>query len=310
MSGTVPNNDFEGEILPPGGGAVFSYVAIGPNADCALSVPNRSWVMLNSTATGASMGRMDLVAHEDPVEIVFSRNGLRGYIVQNFPSAVREFDTLSWKILRKVNFGTDFSKAVSSPNSDHLYIAQKNEVLVVDVINFGLRKVVDVEGVVEGLAVSPDGLYLYVLAGALFLIVDVSNWTMTSISIQAGESGSACMSLDLDGKRAFVVGEYEGGTVQVIDIANQSVSSTPLRYGGGRDSALSPDGKHLYVLTVYGAILCIFNIEDDLPILVKDINLGANPLKVAITPNGSRAYISIGRAIKVFRLVGGVPVAD
>ena len=157
-----------------------------------------------------------------------------------------------------------------------------------------MTEVIPVGGGVDSLAVSPNGLYLYILVGGKFLIASVADWVIKSISIGVG---TGCMSLSLDGRRAYVAGTYQGGTVQTIDIvAEQVVASMPIK-GDAKSCVLCPTGRYLYVTTDNEPLLYGIDVVGD-PKLVEEINVGGNPMGVDVTPDGARVYVCTGDFVK------------
>ncbi|UCP09864.1 hypothetical protein K5R88_29405 [Pseudomonas sp. MM213] len=290
MSNTVVSR-FQGEIISSHPAVA---VAISPDGRHAfVSVPSRNYSFLIETDTGKVVkflpsGTMRII------KCVFSRDGKRGYCITKEKSGVSSFTVAGWAGGRLVYFDEPMRAIAVAADGAHLYVAKGEEVVVLDSLSLGATEVTPVGGVVDSLAVSPDGLYLYILVGGKFLIASVADWAIKSISIGAG---TGCMSLSLDGRRAYVAGTYQGGTVQTIDIvAEQVVASMPIK-GDAKSCVLCPTGEYLYVTTDNEPLLYGIDVVGD-PKLVEEINVGGNPMGVDVTPDGARVYVCTGDFVK------------
>lgn len=290
MSNAVVSR-FQGEIISSHPAVA---VAISPDGRHAfVNVPSRSYSFLADTDTGKVVkflpsGTMKIF------KCVFSSDGQRGYTIASNSSGVRSFNATDWSLLKLAYFDEPMRAITVAPDGAHLYVAKGEGVMVLDSLDLRLTKFISVGGVVDSLAVSPDGLYLYILVGGEFLIASVADWAIKSISLGVG---AGCMSLSLDGRRAYVAGTYQGGTVQTIDIvAEQVVASMPIK-GEAKSCVLCPTGEYLYVTTDNEPLLYGIDVVGD-PKLVEEINVGGNPMGVDVTPDGARVYVCTGDFVK------------
>ncbi len=146
----------------------------------------------------------------------------------------------------------------------------------------------------EGVALSPDGRFLYVtLEGDnQVAVIDVANRRL--IRRFAVGSRPRGVAFTPDGTRAFVTNELDS-SVSLIDARlHQVVATVRLE---GRDCrpmgvAVSPDGKRVYVTTGRGGLLVA--LEPVSGRIIRTVLVGPRPWGVAVSPDGRRVITANG----------------
>jgi YVTN family beta-propeller protein len=137
-----------------------------------------------------------------------------------------------------------------------------------------------------GIAIRPDGTQAYVtnagdpydVANGTVAVIDTASNTVVA-TIPVGIIPDA-VAFTPDGARAYV-GNKGSNTVSVIDTATKTVGATIAGVAPG-GIAITPDGTRAYVTNEGGASVSV--IDTGTNTVVMDINVGAEPAGVAITP--------------------------
>jgi YVTN family beta-propeller protein len=174
---------------------------------------------------------------------------------------------------------------------------------VFDVQQNKLIKVIPGGSDPEEFDLSKDGMFLYtsnedVSAAS---IVDIAAGKVL-VTLSVGEEPEG-VTTSPDGKFVYVTSENDG-TVAVIDTATRKVIKTFTVGGRPRDVAFTPDGAKAYVTQENGGTVTIVGAKNHQP--TGTIQLGPagviRPMAVILSPDASRAYVSTGRAKKVFAI--------
>jgi YVTN family beta-propeller protein len=153
------------------------------------------------------------------------------------------------------------------------------------------------QSTITQLAISPDGSQA---AGALIAyavsVVDVAGQVTGSIPVVGGV---ATVALSPDGSKGFAVGGSDIGLTIFDPATKQFLASVILPYPGN-SLAVAPDGSKVYAGTS-GAFLAsgtLTIVDPAAALVVKNIGLpGFNgtaiPTAIAVTPDASKAYVSV-----------------
>jgi YVTN family beta-propeller protein len=148
----------------------------------------------------------------------------------------------------------------------------------------------------EGLAVSPDGKFVYVTAESddTLVIVDAASGKIAKrLSMAKRPRGIA---FSPDGTRAYVTAET-GASISAIDTVTQEVIKTAAVPGAGAKPmgvVVSPDNKRIYVTTGRGGGLVAF---DAVTLAAQmSVAVGQRPWGVAISPDGKFVYTANGQS--------------
>lgn len=158
----------------------------------------------------------------------------------------------------------------------------------------------------EEVAISPDGTRAYVnsILHNYVWVIDAnpldSQYNKVVATVTVGSSGRG-IAVTPDGTRAYVA-NYDTDNLSVIDTSTETVSATVgLNYAGPGALAITPDGTRAYVVIAGGNTTGYeVRVVDTNPAdsaynsVVGDVTVGRSPQSVAITPDGTRAYVLNG----------------
>ena len=169
------------------------------------------------------------------------------------------------------------------------------------------------------IAISPNGTRAYIASsgcntpGCLHGTVTVVNTATNAVlaTIPIGVSPSA-VAVSPDGKHVYAVNQCESptncvnGTVSVIDTGTNKVVATVVVGDNPLEVAVTPDGTRAYVTNFYGSGPpspgTVSVIDTGTNTVVNTVTLpasSASPVGVAITPDGSEAYVVSGTTVTV-----------
>jgi YVTN family beta-propeller protein len=156
----------------------------------------------------------------------------------------------------------------------------------------------------EGIAVTPDGSFVYVSNvtpgftdfGTVSVIRSASRRVVATATVGKAPGGIAVTP---DGARVYVAesgglinGEFLPPSVTVIDTSTNLVAGAPIALGPGSSNgiAISPNGDFAYVVNAATSGLSVIGTMDNR--VTKSIRLGGGSADaLALTPDGTRAYI-------------------
>jgi YVTN family beta-propeller protein/VCBS repeat-containing protein len=163
--------------------------------------------------------------------------------------------------------------------------ATNNLILVGDPISVG--------GDPEGIAVSPDGRYVYVANEDGYLsVID----THDNNSIRTVYTGSDSLSVAVRGNFVYV-SNRGSDSVSVIDmsnIANPAVRPVAVNVQVGNAPfglAVTPNGKYVYVANTGDGTLSVIDTHSS-TVVGDPIEIGGTPYAVEVSPNGTRVYVA------------------
>jgi YVTN family beta-propeller protein len=83
----------------------------------------------------------------------------------------------------------------------------------------------------------------------------------------------------------------QDGTISILDLAAKKVTQTlDANVNGANRLKFTPDGKLVFVSTLSGSDLTIFDVATRKP--VKRVNIGHGAAGIEMQPDGSRAYVA------------------
>lgn len=308
--GTNPN----GVGITPNGR--FAYIA--NNGGTTVSVIDTATNTVIKTMTGFSQ----------PYTITMNALGTKAYITNSNSTTISIVDTGSNTITGTITGFDGPSGMVITPDGTTAYVnnyggpdgVQSGNGTTVRVVNLNTDTIVGspiyVSLAPAALAITPDGAYVYVAnyvdgnpgTGTVSIIRTSTNTVVKTIM---GFSGPFTIAITPDGSKAYVANfgsnnfDPCGTTVSVIDIRSNTVTNTiPL---GLQPSglAITPDGSSVYVtiyntlylgpgytlLTAFQGTVRVINTQNQ-QLLAPVLFTGGSPSTIAITPDGTRAYVT------------------
>jgi YVTN family beta-propeller protein len=170
----------------------------------------------------------------------------------------------------------------------------------------------------ESTAITPDGRYAVVSDGSAETdVVTVDLQTRTVVSTVSGLPGNQAVAITPDGSQVLVLAAG-ANLVSVLSISPVGVlADTGQRVGlaggvnGGRVIAIAPGGDVALVTSTFG-VVSVLKANGGLWAFSSVVgNLGAGVSGLAMTPDGSKAYVSRGGLNEVAVLsVNGSNVTD
>ena len=156
---------------------------------------------------------------------------------------------------------------------------------VVDTISVGR--------VPEGVAVTPNGSYVYVANSGektVSVIQTSDNTVIDTISVTNYPRGVAVTP---NGSYVYVADYYYNvGTVSVIQTSDNTVIDTISVGDGPEGVAVTPDGSYVYVTNFWGGTVSVIQASDNTVIDTISVSGGPSPRGIAVTPSGSYVYVA------------------
>jgi YVTN family beta-propeller protein len=168
------------------------------------------------------------------------------------------------------------------------------------------------------IAITPDGRKAYVPSAAegFVSVIDVAAARVVR-EIAIPDSGLRQLAILPNGLKAYVF-DLGTGVLRVIDVATDTVRSTTIRPGvaGAGRMLISRDGKLAYISGVGSDTVAVLDTATD-TLVGAPFPVGAFPIDVTITPDGTRLYAADGTANTVSvidlasrTIIATVPVGD
>jgi len=204
-------------------------------------------------------------------------------------------DLSSFRVLKKINAGSDPEQFVVTPDGKRLYVANEDNVSlsIITAEDGTLEKSIPVGKEPEGVGLTPDGKRVFVTCetGGEVYVVDAAEKKVMS-QFKVGPRPRNVMFM-ADGSRAYIPSEASG-FVSVIDALNYKQLETIAFPTNSRPMgmALSHDGQSLYVSTGWAATVCVVNTADNK--VQGTIKVGPRPWGIALSPDGKKLFVANG----------------
>jgi YVTN family beta-propeller protein len=140
-----------------------------------------------------------------------------------------------------------------------------------------------------GLAVSPDGEFVYVpnaIGNSVSVIQTADKRVIATVFV---EDNPRDIAITPDGENLYVT-NYEDGTVSVIQTSDRRVIATVFVGDNPRDIAITPDGEFVYVTNALSGTVSMIQTSDNA--VIDTIPVEANPADIVVTPNGRYVYVT------------------
>ncbi|GAB3744322.1 hypothetical protein GCM10027598_78690 [Amycolatopsis oliviviridis] len=261
-------------------------VAISPDGKKAyVTSPPDATVTVVDTVTHKVTNT--IAVQRGPFEVAFTPDGSKAYVANAYSNAVSVIDTASETMVASA-FGGDYPTSLTiSRDGSRVYVAGREAVHVLDTATDTEVAAVALETTAHALATSPDGTKIWAAteSGELTAID-----TATNTVVDAVKTGGGDVVLSPDGTRAYQNG---GSSLVVVDlIAHEVVTRVPGLQNGHR-LAISPDGSRVYAGsrasdTTQGTLA---EFDTSTNTLTRKLPAGAYPYGVAVTQDGTHAYV-------------------
>jgi gliding motility-associated-like protein len=149
-----------------------------------------------------------------------------------------------------------------------------------------------------GVAVSPDGKYVYITAPANndVITIDASTYAVLYNTYTSANYSPQGIAVSPDGNTIYVTNEnpdnFAGpGTVDVISATTHTITSTITAGASPLGIAVSPDGSTIYVTNDGSNTVSVIN-----PVagtITATIIVGENPDAITVSHDGSQLYVSV-----------------
>ena len=208
-------------------------------------------------------------------------------------------DLAQKKLLRTHASGQDPESFDVSADGKRLYISNE-ETAQLSVLDLAAGKVVQqvpVGDEPEGVTLRPDGKVVYVTCEADRVVVAVDTQSLKEVARIPTGLRPRSIAFDNAGRIGFVTDELSA-EITVFDATSHAVTSTLKIEDSGKNprpmgTALSPDGKWLYVSTGRGGSVVVIDVAArKLEAIISDV--GARPWGIGVSPDGKRIFTANG----------------
>src|SRR5574341_1501040 len=318
-SDTIPGNtvsviDVEQSVMDPAN-AVIANVTVGNKPGVIAISPNGSRVYvanLNSNTVSVIDVEESVLDPSNAVIATVSENVLPTPIfiaitgdnsklyVANFgtPSTPGEkvsvIDITTNRVINTVEVEPNPIAVLIAPDNSRVYVANADTITVIDVPrDIVINKIFVRGGGPTSIAIAPDGSKVYLASSGRdrVSVIDVSVDRIIA-TINVGSKPSS-MALTPEGSNLYVA-NFSSDTVSVINTLTNEVIAT-LNVGNAPLSiaiAVTSDGaKKAYVANFSRNTVSVIDISTN-SVIPPDIAVGPGPSFIAITPDGTRAYVT------------------
>ncbi len=203
-------------------------------------------------------------------------------------------NTTTREVVDTVDLGCSATNdIVVSPDGAFVYVSDGYEEHGVSVVrtsdNVHVADI-DVDGYPEGLAITPDGQYLYVAcedADSVAVVRTDSNEVIDKIAVVGGPTA---LAMSPDGSELYVVSGAIGMVSVVRTSDNTVVDEIHCLFDECTEAAVTPDGRYLLVPDAW-EFLHIIDVEDGS--VAAELWVGYGPVRLAVDPAGRFAYSTV-----------------
>lgn len=234
-----------------------------------------------------------------PRGIRSSPHGERVYVALSTPrgnahdqeiSAIAEIDAASFRVVARHDAGSD-PEQFAVATDGRLFVANEaaGTASIVTASDRRIERALAVGMEPEGVAISPDGRFVYVTAETSNSVTAIDAKADTVISTFLVDARPRDAAFSPDSRRAYVTSEL-GGSVSEIDVATHSIVRT-LRLPRGNlpcGVLVSRSGKRLYVANGRGNSVSIIDLPDLR--LAATVPAGRRVWGIALSPDEKRLY--------------------
>jgi YVTN family beta-propeller protein len=260
-----------------------------------------------TTTKGFSVTTME--AFNQPKAIAVTPDGKDVYVANSLSNTVSVVATSTNRIVHTISsphLSAPTGVAIS-PDGKTAYVSNHGSGTV-SKISTATAKVVatigtnNVNAHPSGMAITPDGKTAFVTEGGLN-VVAVINLATSKVTgtISVGIDPEA-IAISPDGSKALVTDygdlTHPGASISVINVATKTVSATITdanKLQSPLGIAISPDGSTAYAanrgqITGPGSSVAVIDLATHT--VTSDVTVGGIPTNVAVTPDGTKVYVT------------------
>ena len=292
--------------IPIGNG---SYgVAFTPNGEYTyVTNQNSGTVSVISTASNTVTAKVTLGSA--PYAVAVTPNGAYVYVTNVGNDTVSVISTATNKLVATVIVGNDPTGVAVKPNGEYVYVSNddalsnNNSVSVISTATNTVTATISVGRSTSSVAVTPNGKYAYVTSYSSGLISVISTATNTVTATFPAGLSLLSVTISPNGKYAYVTHDTYLDYISVIstttniETANVTVDGNDTQY-----VAFTPNGEYAYVTVLpaqpktpgpgplgNGSVSIINTATNK---MASSLPLLGEPLGLAISPNGTYAYVT------------------
>ncbi len=307
-----------GTVATCGSAYIYNIATDDPDAGDTRTItattPLPSWLSLTDNGDGTGTlsgtpGSGDVGNHSVTLQVqdaggltdtqsftiaVSAVNKVLAYVANLTSSNVSVIDTATDTVITTVSVGSFPQGVAVTPDGSKVYVANSNsdDVSVIDTAtNTVSPTTISVGTGPQGVAVTPDGSKVYVanLTSSNVSVIDTATDTViTTVGVGTRPRGVAVTP---DGSKVYVA-NFLSNNVSVIDTATDTVSTT---VNVGPDPlGVAVTGSKVYVANLTSSNVSVIDTATDTVIVTVNLGLlGTGPQGVAVTPDGSKVYVTI-----------------
>ena len=206
-------------------------------------------------------------------------------------------------VVATIPVGGGASGVAVTPDGTHVYVtnALSDTVSVIDTTTNTVVQTIPVGSAPLYIAVTPDGKTVYVSNVDPYTSVSVIDTATNTVVKTVGVPYSSSIAVAPDGTHVYVASNVVGpetGGVTVFDKVLDNLLIIPLKNVIPTWIAVAPDGKRLYVASVPflsgGSSSSVLVIDTATNAVTAVITVGPYAQSIAVTPDGTRAYVTLG----------------
>jgi YVTN family beta-propeller protein len=209
-------------------------------------------------------------------------------------TAIRTATNVAGKTLRMCRAapGDQLVMAITPDGSTIYFLCPSaNRVIPVRTRTLTAGKPINAGPYPDAIAITPDGRTAYVANGGIRTVTPITTRTNTpGRPIKVG-LGPQALAITPDGKTVYAVTPYETTPISTAT----GKPGRHMKAAGGRAIAITPKGKTAYVVSTpvnegnRGAVIPIHVATNTVG---KPIKVGVLPMQIAVTPDGTKAYVT------------------
>lgn len=271
-----------------GGDGFWDYLAVDP-ASKLLYITHGNHVVVVDTHTGKQVA--DITGLHGTHGVVFSTDGVHGYITDGGANQVAEFNRKTNTIEKTIPAGTGPDGAVFDPYTKTVWAfnGRSHDATVIDSKNNTVVATVALPGKPE-FPVSDGAGYVYdnIEDKSEIVKLDAKAHTIVATWPIAPCEGPSGLAIDREHRRLFAVCD---GTMAVVDTQSGKVVAAP-KIGDGPDAArFSSIDQYAFSSNGAGTLTVVHEDSPDRYSVVQNLETKRGARTMAMDPDGSRLYL-------------------